>query len=431
MRKITIISFLILIFAAIMVAKKINHEDHVTFDQNIDEHIKVIENDLWRLDYTTVNSYIPVIMDNDSITSVSVFDSADEKVFFLEKGVLSTLEKILVEIDLLPFETIAKDIYYNDRKIGHVSLEYYHHDFFPYFYAIIISLCIFIFFEAFHRAISTSRELSVKKDELENSLVHLKNTQNRLAESKKQASLGKLVAGVGHELNTPLGVALTTVSYQEDKLDEFWTNYEQGILKKSSFEMFYKNLKEGLSLSRKNLLRAGKLIRDFQKIATKNYAEEIKVVNLNHHLDLVAVECDPVLRDTPHELSIEIEDTIEIETSALAISHVLQSLVSNSINHGFSSKTAGKITLSIEERVNNVFITYKDDGMGMKPDVLKRLYDPFFTTDMGGDGTGLGMHIVHNIVTNTLGGSISCKSELGEGTEFSISLPLVYNDFVG
>jgi PAS domain S-box-containing protein len=258
---------------------------------------------------------------------------------------------------------------------------------------------------------------------LQESIETLKKTQNQLIQSEKMASLGGLVAGVAHEINTPLGISVTASSFLERKTKEIKELFDLNRLKRSDFKKFIEIGMDSASSILANLNRAAELIQSFKQVAVDQTVEEKRVFELKHYIDEVFISLRPRYKRTQHEITVNCPDTIKLNSYPGVFMQVLTNLVMNSLLHGFDNIEKGQISIDITDNDQTVLIVYKDNGKGMGEEQLAKIYDPFYTTRRGQGGTGLGMHIVYNLVTQSLAGEISCNSKPGEFTVFQITIP--------
>ncbi len=269
-----------------------------------------------------------------------------------------------------------------------------------------------------------SREIEEKNTELQESLETLRRTQTQLAQAEKMASLGTLVAGVAHELNTPIGVAVTAASTLHGRTQDFAKRYTEGGLKKSELEAYVQTAQTGADLTLRNLERAANLIQSFKQVAVDQTSDQKRRFNLHQYVQGVITSLEPKWKTTNHRVEIECYGTIELETYPGAIAQIITNLIENSLLHGFQGYTeSGIMRIVAEKDGDRIMLKYSDNGRGIPAEVLPRIFDPFFTTKQAQGGTGLGMHIVYNLVTQKLGGEIRCSSESGVGTTFTLSLP--------
>lgn len=260
-------------------------------------------------------------------------------------------------------------------------------------------------------------------DQLRQTLEELHEAQDKLVESEKMAALGNLVAGVAHEVNTPLGVAITATSMVHDRLHVLDENLEQGKLSRESLKGFIERASESLSLTQKNLTRVGALITNFKQIAVDQMVAEQREIDLKVYLEEVMSTLSIELRRAGIEYDIAIPDEIKMTTIPGAMAQIITNLVTNAIRHAFT-EPGGHLKLQAESIAGHqVRLTFTDNGAGMEADILNRIFDPFFTTKRNAGGTGLGMPIVYNLVRQKLKGDISVTSTPGKGTTFTLLLP--------
>ncbi|MBU0993688.1 MAG: PAS domain-containing sensor histidine kinase [Proteobacteria bacterium] len=259
---------------------------------------------------------------------------------------------------------------------------------------------------------------------LQQSLIMLKRTQDHLVQSEKMVALGGLVAGVAHEINTPVGIGVTAASFLEDRTILFKEDFEKDALRRSDIEKYLKIAQETSAMILSNLLRAAELIKSFKQVAVDQSGEDRRIFNLKEYLNSVLLSLNPKYKRTGHSITLNCRDNMEINNYPGAFSQIITNLLMNSLIHGFDGIEKGKIDIDIEIRENNLIISYRDNGKGMESDHLKKIFDPFFTTKRSYGGTGLGMHIVFNLVTQQLRGKIECSSKIGEGVSFLIKIPV-------
>ncbi|WP_246624979.1 PAS domain-containing sensor histidine kinase [Oceanobacter mangrovi] len=265
-------------------------------------------------------------------------------------------------------------------------------------------------------------KLDESNNNLEQMIDHLKQTQEKLVESEKMASLGSLVAGIAHEINTPVGVGLVGITQFIEETNAIRKRYQNGELDEALFEEYLNSADELALIINKNLDRTAHLIRGFKQIAVDQTSEEDRMINLKGYLEEIVFSLGSVIRKANAKVSINCQPGFNVVTNPGRISQVITNLIMNSINHGFCDSNFGNIDISIEDQGSNTFLlTYKDDGKGISQTNLPRIFDPFFTTNRANGGTGLGLNVTYNIVQNTLGGSIYCHSEEGQGVEFVIT----------
>lgn len=278
-----------------------------------------------------------------------------------------------------------------------------------------------------------NRNLEIKVQqrtaELQQSLVQLKAAQQKLIESEKMASLGNMVAGVAHEINTPLGICITMVSLQLDKLRAFADKIEQGKMTRKSMDTYLAETKESQTLVTTSLQRAASLVDDFKKVAVEQQHIKRELVEFHQLLSSIIAVITPKLERKHIELVLD--EAVEAEQGVLdtypeAWSQIMLNLFDNSLAHGFaySNISDGQIAISTKFKPQHFVLIYQDNGQGMNEIQQEKIFEPFYTTTRHQGGTGLGMHLVFNLVTHKLGGSIQCNSAVNQGVEFIIEVPL-------
>jgi len=260
--------------------------------------------------------------------------------------------------------------------------------------------------------------------ELSEALENLKATQGQLIESEKMASLGSLVAGVAHEINTPVGNSITAASTLARRTTSFAADFNAGSMKKSALKAYLEMADEGSQLILNNLERAAELIQSFKQVAVDRSNLERRQFVVKDYIQEVLISLKPKLKTTHHTVNITGEEEIILDSYPGALSQVITNLVVNSLNHAYNGDEAGKLEFAIGTKGDRLILQYSDDGCGIPSENLDKIFEPFFTTARDRGGSGLGLHIVYNLVTQTLKGKITCESKMGEGTKFVLDLPL-------
>lgn len=283
------------------------------------------------------------------------------------------------------------------------------------------------------RRLNTELELRVEQrterlkqtnQALQESMEHLKKTQEHLVQSRKMAALGELVAGVAHEINTPVGIGVTGASYLEMKTREASDLLNANRLTRSDLERYINTAIEASSSILSNLNRAAGLVKSFKQVAVDQASEKRRKFLIRDYIEKVLFSLAPRYKRTRHTVSVDCPEDLELFSYPGAFSQIITNLVLNSLVHGFEGIPEGKISLNVTVQDNSLFFRYEDNGKGIHPENVKKIFDPFFTTKRGRGGSGLGMAIIYNLVTQTLGGEISCESAEGRGTAFTMVLPL-------
>jgi PAS domain S-box-containing protein len=264
------------------------------------------------------------------------------------------------------------------------------------------------------------------KDTAEMALQNLRETQNSLIEVEKLAALGRLVAGVAREINNPVGTSLTVATALERKTDIIATELAKGTLRRSSLLEFLELSREASSQLVANLDHAAELIQSFKQVATDRNQSNQRTFDLRDLTEQIVLSLRPGLSKKDLTLRVECEPDLTMMSYPGPYGQVLTNLFLNSVTHAFIDGKEGSIEIKVRAAgKDNVEILFSDDGCGMSADDRRKAFDPFFTTRRDQGNTGLGLHIVHSIVTNYLGGRLHLNSELGEGTKVRLVLPRV------
>ncbi|MFZ6815808.1 PAS domain-containing sensor histidine kinase [Undibacterium sp. Rencai35W] len=251
----------------------------------------------------------------------------------------------------------------------------------------------------------------------------LQQAMEHLVQSEKLAALGNLVAGIAHELNTPIGNIVTVASTLKDESTAFLTQLNSGQLRRSEAIHSAELMKQAGTMIEHNAIRSAKLISDFKQVAVDQSSARRRLFDLEATINEVMTTLMPMLKRTSHHVDIQIREKIQLDSYPGPIEQIITNLISNSLLHGFDRTENGKITISAHTFDNEILLDYRDNGQGMGADTLAHLFDPFFTTKLGQGGSGLGLYIVYNLVTGVLGGRITVNSSPDAGAHFAIVLP--------
>ncbi|MED6325306.1 MAG: HAMP domain-containing sensor histidine kinase [Pseudomonadota bacterium] len=266
-------------------------------------------------------------------------------------------------------------------------------------------------------------ELRKRNQELASSMDTLHQAQEQLVESERMASLGGLVAGIAHDVNTPLGVSVTAASFLQERLNNLKTDFEDKSLTSKNMASFIDEAEQTALLLLSNLERASDLIASFKQVAVDQTSETEREFVLGDYINEIIQSLKPSFKHTEHQINVSCPDNLVVTCAPGAIAQIVTNMVVNSITHGFEGKAAGSVTLDVKEDGDNVVIHYQDDGKGLSEEELSKLFDAFFTTKRGEGGSGLGTHIMYNLVTQSLHGHIEADSTLGNGLQYTIRFP--------
>jgi len=267
-------------------------------------------------------------------------------------------------------------------------------------------------------------DLMMLNGQLVKTIDELKLTQHQLVESEKLAALGSLVAGIAHEVNTPLGVGVTAASHLEQQAKQFAQRIDAGDIERSEIEAFRTVVLDTSAMVLRNLQRADKMIRSFKQVAVDQASEHPRRIDLNAYLEEILVSLQPALKRCKHELKIDVPPHLVVLIQPGALYQIVVNLVMNSLTHAFEGRDDGEIRIHARRQGETLVFDYSDDGCGMSEDIRRHIFDPFFTTRRGQGGSGLGMHIVYNLAVQALGGSIECETAPGQGARFVLRIPL-------
>jgi len=268
------------------------------------------------------------------------------------------------------------------------------------------------------------KELEEQKNTFENLYYDLQSAKDQLVQSEKMASLGGLVAGVAHEINTPVGMALTGVTHVELETKRIRNLYQADEMTEDDFMHFLDGADELNHSVVINLNKAAELIRSFKQVAVDQSSEASRTFNLKEYIEEVLTSLHNNIKKTKLSINVDIDEKLNITSIPGAISQIITNFIMNSIIHGFEHGAEGKINIFAKIENSMLEIIYSDNGKGMDENTVAKVFDPFFTTKRHSGGSGLGMNIVYNIVTQKLNGTISCESSLGSGVSFKIRMPL-------
>ena len=269
-----------------------------------------------------------------------------------------------------------------------------------------------------------TKDIKLINENLEKSLKELSETQEKLILREKLAALGELVAGVAHEMNTPLGICITLNSYMENiilKLDE---KFENNTLKRSELNTAIKDISDSVRIMSLNLEKTSELVVGFKKLSVDQSVEEKKKIDFKKYLQEIIDAISPILIKNKCHVNIEVDENLKFETYPGIISQIFTNLIMNSIVHGFEKKEEGKIFIKIRLDGSNIIIDYYDNGKGISKENIEKVFNPFFTTKRNEGNIGLGMHIVFNIVNQNLSGNIRIIDDVDKGVHFEIIFPI-------
>lgn len=251
----------------------------------------------------------------------------------------------------------------------------------------------------------------------------LEETQRDLIENEKLTALGGLVAGISHEINTPVGICVTATSHLRESIEHFSDLYQSGNMKRSDLDTLLATVQDIVGMIEVNLDRACELVRSFKAVSVDQTSEDVREFVLADYVNQVVVSLRPKLRGRNVQIMLDdIDPSIALKTTPGPVSQILVNLITNSLVHGFDEEQSGVISISAQLIADCLNLTYSDNGKGIPPENIDKIFDPFFTTKRSHGGSGLGMHLVHSIVTKKFSGKIKCESSVGRGVSIQMTL---------
>lgn len=269
-------------------------------------------------------------------------------------------------------------------------------------------------------------ELMIAKNDAETALSTLQQTQGSLVQAEKMAALGGLVAGISHEINTPVGVILMSSTHLQAETDKVSERYSQGELSGDELEGYFDTTRQSVQLMIINSQRAAELINSFKQVAVDQTSGERREFELRSYIEEILLSLRPKFKRMAVGITLECPENLIVDNYPGALSQILTNFITNSLRHAYQPDQTGKLNICVTLLPDdNIRLVYSDDGQGIPPELQSKIFDPFFTTQRGNGGSGLGLHIVYNIVHQTLKGSLQVHSALGQGTTFTLHFPRV------
>ena len=273
------------------------------------------------------------------------------------------------------------------------------------------------------RRSKTEKTLITTNKDLKKSILELNKAQDRLLEAEKMSALGLLSAEVSHEINTPIGISITSTTYLADIINKLQQDINAQKLSKRTIDNFIGSAQHSIELLLNNLQRAADLITSFKQVAVDQTNDRVRLINIAKYLDEIIQSIHPKLKKTSHCVKIHCDPHIEVYTHPGAIAQIMINLIINSITHAFTNVNRGEMHIEVSMEQQRLVVIYRDNGIGVDESQLDRLFDPFYTTQADKGGTGLGTHIIKNLVVDTLNGSIEAYSGPDEGLHYRMTLP--------
>jgi PAS domain S-box-containing protein len=277
-------------------------------------------------------------------------------------------------------------------------------------------------------ATATIRDVTTREESrraLEHALQELRQTQDTLVRSEKMAALGGLVAGIAHEINTPIGNVLSSASYFEAETGKVAKRYADGELSGDQLEDYFSAAQESSRLININVRKAADLVQGFKQVAVAQTGEQRRAFDLKTYRDEIVLSLRPRLKRTSHRITITCPEGLIIDSFPGALSQCISNLIINSLIHAFPEGSTGSMTITARQVGSNIELVYADDGIGIPEALHGKVFDPFFTTKRGHGGSGLGLHLLFNLVHQSLRGTLTLTSQNGQGAAFTLLFPAV------
>lgn len=271
-------------------------------------------------------------------------------------------------------------------------------------------------------------DLRETNEELQNSVTAFERVQDQLIESERLASLGRLVPGITHDVSTPIGIGITATSVAREKLESIQQALANRELTSAQLEELLTASLESVHLAESNLDRASELLGGFKQVAVDQTSDAVREIELQSYLSSLLTTLRPKFKATPHKVELDIVEPLTVRCNAGALAQIISNIVLNSLLHAFDDTQQGLIKIRAERAGDRLILRCSDNGKGLNEEQLEHLFEPFYTTRRERGGSGLGTHIVRNLVVQTFGGKISVKSAPGAGLSYTIELPVQFSD---
>lgn len=264
------------------------------------------------------------------------------------------------------------------------------------------------------------KDLQIAHSNLENYIQNYEKMQEEIIKTERMAALGGMVAGLAHELSTPIGVGVTASTYMKESINEL--NSKQNIEDRIKTAELIKSISDAYEILDSNLNKLVELVESVKQISVDGTVYVKRSIDLEYYLKQIIQTLRPLFKEGRHSIDLDIKGCKSWETYPGALTQIITNLVSNSIIHGFENREGGNIVLKAEDKEDFIVIEFRDDGIGINAENLNYIFEPFYTTKQNRGGTGLGLNIVYNLVVQKFNGDVKCISEIGKGTTFYIRL---------
>lgn len=434
--------------------------------------INTIASYVWNINKNEINDLSEIILEKDIISGLQIIDEKDDLFYAMKKVPFGTVSYELPDAEFIPpqyYFKIEQDLKNGDESFGHVIYYITDEKIYPAVriallkkigeILLIVTGTLIIVLFGFNKTVihpitdlnntvnmfglnnysersnitlkneigELARTFNFMADTIQENYEDLEKMINdrtkQLLHAEKMASLGELVAGVSHEINTPVGIGVTAITHLEKKTNDFIKLFNEEKAKKTDLDTFLNEISDTVVLISTNLNRAAQLVQSFKRVAVDRSTEEKRRFHVKNYFEEIMLSLRPKYKKTKHKIQIDIPMELEINSYPGSFSQIISNLVINSLIHGFENIEEGQITLSAKVVNENFIFEYEDNGNGISEENITKIFNPFFTTKRNQGGSGLGLNIIYNIVKQNLNGSIDVQSEPGKFTRFTITIP--------
>ncbi len=395
----------------------------------LESYVNFISPHVWQLDETNTKKIIETLFRNYDVIEVTIYDEYGNLFVKMSKDINNFI-KHLLKVRIFYKKIYEFSLTNYTHNFGKVVITVLRTDVYFYLYSLLLLTAIYYAWRSYLNLKIMKEKLEIVNKELEDTIAELHSTieeleatQDQLITSEKLATLGRFVAGIAHDLNTPLGIIFTSLSELKEQLTKLKEAYEEGKISKILFENFLNDSEELIELMERNTKRLIDLVRSLKNVSADTKEKPVEF-SLEDVIKDVLGALNPKLRKLPIEISVNCPKDLKIKSYPGPLSQVFMNLIENSIVHAFENGTKpGKIKINVYDHENEIVIVYKDTGRGMDKETKTKAFEPFYTTKSAHGGTGLGLYIVYTLTTERLKGTITVDSKPNYGVEFIITLP--------
>ncbi len=404
--------------------EKIEHKNLELIEKQ--KHLNKLERNL-EIQLATISSSSKILdnIENKLLTSKTSLQNQESENLTLAQKIKSNMDILAAQKESLKekeqqISLIGKTV---NKQKSTITLQNYFLIVFSLIVFLVIVLSI-VLYRSFLAKKKSSIMIEQKNTQLENTMNELNLAQEQLLESEKMASLGGLVTGIAHEVNTPAGIVLTADSSQLERTLEIKTIFERGEITHNMLSEYLDDSIKCSELSLTNIKRVASLVQTFKKVAVDQSSNDQRSFNLAEYVEQVITSTHSLIHEGKHTINVNCPNDIVIFSYPGAMAQMISILITNSVMHGFLNRESGIMSLEFYSENKDLIINYEDNGVGANQEVINNIFEPFYTTARGTGGSGLGAHILFNLVTQLLMGSIKCSIGAQGGLHFKIIIPM-------